>query len=71
MAIYGADTITFDGITGHRYWFDEPFTFTGIAEIDKKLSGFPVAVFVPEHRNREETPLVIGLQGMSVPMTQL
>lgn len=67
MAVYGADAITFDGVTGHRYWFDEPFTFTGIAEFDAKLSGFPVAVFLPEHRNREETPLVIGLQGMSAP----
>lgn len=67
MAIYGADAITFDGVTGHRYWFDEPFSFTGIAEFDKKLSGFPVAVFLPEHRNRQETPLVIALQGMSAP----
>ncbi|RUT06012.1 hypothetical protein DSM106972_032180 [Dulcicalothrix desertica PCC 7102] len=67
MAIYGADAITFDGAYGHRYWFDEPFTFTGIDEFDKKLSGFPVAVFVPEHRRREETPLIIALQGMSAP----
>ncbi|MBW4598886.1 MAG: hypothetical protein KME29_04555 [Calothrix sp. FI2-JRJ7] len=67
MAIYAADAITFDGANGHRYWFDDPFTFTGIAEFDKKLSGFPVAMFLPEHRAREETPLVIGLQGMSAP----
>lgn len=67
MAIYEAYAITFDGVTGHRYWFDEPFSFTGIDEFDQKLSGFPVAVFLPEHRNRAETPLVIGLQGMSAP----
>ncbi|MBD0304923.1 MAG: alpha/beta hydrolase, partial [Tolypothrix sp. T3-bin4] len=67
MPIYGADAITFDGVSGHRYWFDEPFAYTGVADIDERLSGFPVAVFLPDNRPRHQTPLVIGLQGMSAP----
>ncbi|KAB8332420.1 alpha/beta hydrolase [Scytonema tolypothrichoides VB-61278] len=67
MQIYGPDPITFEGVTGHRYWFNEPFSFTGVADIDERLSGFPVAVFLPCHRPAHQTPLVIGLQGMSAP----
>lgn len=66
MPIYGPDPITFEGVTGDRYWFYEPFSFTGVADIDERLSGFPVAVFMP-HNRRNQTPLVIGLQGMSAP----
>ncbi|MBD2204330.1 alpha/beta hydrolase [Calothrix sp. FACHB-1219] len=66
MQIYGPDTINFDGVNGDRYWFYQPYPYTGIKEIDERLSGFPVAVFLP-HRPTRETPLVIGLQGMSAP----
>lgn len=67
MPIYGADAITFEGVTGDRYWFYEHYPYTGVADIDERLSGFPVAVFLPRHRPREHTPLVIGLQGMCAP----
>ncbi|QLE57801.1 alpha/beta hydrolase [Nostoc sp. TCL26-01] len=67
MPIYGADAINFHGVNGDRYWFHEPYAYTGVADIDERLSGFPVAVFLPNHRPRQHTPLVIGLQGMCAP----
>ncbi|MBD2663950.1 hypothetical protein B6N60_05052 [Richelia sinica FACHB-800] len=67
MPIYGPDQINFDGVDGHRYWFYHPFSYTGMAEIDDKLSGFPVAIFLPSHRPASGIPLVIGLQGMCAP----
>jgi hypothetical protein len=67
MSIYDPEPITFDGVIGHRYWLHEPFNFTGIADIDERLSGFPVAVFLPRDRPVRQTPLVIGIQGMCAP----
>ncbi|MBD2165948.1 alpha/beta hydrolase [Calothrix membranacea FACHB-236] len=67
MPIYGPDKINFAGVNGDRYWFYEPYPYTGIPDIDERLSGFPVAVFLPPHRPLQQTPLVIGLQGMSAP----
>lgn len=67
MPIYGPDVIKFEGVNGHRYWFHEPFSYTGVADIDERLSGFPVAVFLPQNRPAQHTPLVIGLQGMCAP----
>lgn len=67
MPIYGPDSITFEGVSGDRYWFYEHYPYTGIADVDERLSGFPVAVFLPSYRSREHTPLVIGLQGMCAP----
>ncbi len=67
MTIYGADPINFEGVSGDRYWFHQPFSYTGIADIDDRLSGFPVAVFLPPHHLQQDTPLVIGLQGMCAP----
>lgn len=67
MPIYGPDPISFDGVSGDRYWIHEPFTFTGIADIDERLSGFPVSVFLPPNRPAHQTPLVIGIQGMCAP----
>lgn len=67
MPIYAPDTITFEGVRGDRYWFYEPYPYTGVSDIDEQLSGFPVAVFLPHHRPRQDTPLVIGLQGMCAP----
>lgn len=67
MPIYGSDPINFDGVSGHRYWIHDPFTFTGVADIDDRLSGFPVAVFLPPNRPARQTPLVIGIQGMCAP----
>lgn len=67
MQISGADAITFNSVSGDRYWFYEPFPYTGVDEVDERLSGFPVAVFLPKHRPRQETPLVVGLQGMCAP----
>jgi hypothetical protein len=67
MPIYGSDPITFNGICGHRYWFHEPFKFTGVADVDERLSGFPVAIFLPHNRPAHKTPLVIGIQGMCAP----
>jgi hypothetical protein len=67
MPIYNPDPITFDGVSGHRYWFHEPFNFTGVTDIDEQLSFFPVAVFLPHDRPAHQTPLVIGIQGMCAP----
>ncbi|HEY9656296.1 MAG TPA: hypothetical protein V6C50_12495 [Crinalium sp.] len=67
MPIYGSDPITFNGIQGHRYWFNEPFSFTGVTDVDQQLSGFPVAIFLPHNRPTCQTPLVIGIQGMCAP----
>jgi hypothetical protein len=67
MPIYGPDPITFEGVSGHRYWLHEPFDFTLVADIDERLSGFPVTVFLPHNRPAHRTPLVIGLQGMCAP----
>jgi hypothetical protein len=57
MRIYGADTINFDGVNGDRYWFHESYPYTDINEIDERLSGFPVAVFLPPNRPTRDTPL--------------
>jgi hypothetical protein len=65
--ISGADPINFEGVNGDRYWFYDPFSYTGIADIDEKLSGFPVAVFLPNNRPIQDTPLIIALQGMCAP----
>ncbi|MEA5549642.1 alpha/beta hydrolase [Anabaena cylindrica UHCC 0172] len=67
MPIYGADAINVEGVNGERYWFHEPHSYTGVADIDNRLSGFPVAVFLPSHRPVQNTPLIIGLQGMCAP----
>lgn len=56
MAIHGPDSITFQGVTGDRYWFYEHYPYTGVADIDERLSGFPVAVFLPHNRPRELCP---------------
>ncbi len=65
--IYGPDPITIEGCQGSRYWVHEAYAFTGNAEVDERLSGYPVAVFQPRGRAPEETPVVIGMQGMCVP----
>jgi hypothetical protein len=65
--ISGPEPLTLEGIHGLRYWVYHPFTFIGHPVVDQRLSGFPVAVFLPKGRKPEETPLVIGLQGMAVP----
>jgi hypothetical protein len=65
--IYGPDPITFYDHTGSRYWIHHPFPFTGNAGVDERLSGYPVVVFQPHGRDPGQTPVVIGLQGMSAP----
>nr|WP_041233716.1 hypothetical protein [Cylindrospermum stagnale] len=67
MHIYGPDAINFDGVNGDRYWFHESDYFTGASDVDERLSGFPVSVFLPQNRPAQDTPLVIGLQGMCAP----
>ncbi len=67
MYIYEPNEINFEGVRGHRYWFYDFFPFTGVTEIDEQLSGFPVAIFLPQHREASATPLVIALQGMAAP----
>jgi hypothetical protein len=67
MPIYGPETINLEGVNGDRYWFYEPYPYIGVADIDERLSGFPVVVFLPPHRTGQDVPLVIGLQGMCAP----
>jgi hypothetical protein len=66
-AVYGPDPIVLEGRSGCRYWVDDPFEFTGVREVDQRLSGYPVAVFQPPGRPPGETPVVVGLQGMAAP----
>ena len=55
------------GCSGWRYWVRHPYVFTGNRDVDERLSGFPVALFHPQGRRPEETPVVLGLQGMAQP----
>ena len=65
--IFGPDPMLVEGHRGARYWIHEHYPFTGIAPVDERLSGYPVAVFQPHHRPPAETPVVIGLQGICAP----
>lgn len=67
MEIHGPDPITLEGRAGYRYWVHDYFEFTSDQQTNERLSGFPFAVFLPEWRAREQTPIVIGLQGMGAP----
>ncbi len=66
-AVYGPEAITLEGRHGQRYWVHAPYSFTGNAAIDERLSGYPVAVFQAPGRPVSQTPLVVGLQGMAAP----
>jgi hypothetical protein len=65
--VYGPEPICLEGRSGSRYWVHHPFPFTGHAEVDDRLAGFPVAVFGPPGRPAHQTPVVLALQGMSAP----
>ncbi|KAI9004493.1 hypothetical protein DFJ74DRAFT_774417 [Hyaloraphidium curvatum] len=62
------------GIKGQRYWFYHPFSFTARngaeprKDVDDILSSGPVEVFVPDGRNRAETPIIFRLQGICAPL---
>ncbi|HVW02813.1 MAG TPA: hypothetical protein VHB77_20815 [Planctomycetaceae bacterium] len=66
-AIYGPDPMEIEGVQGQRYWINEFYPFTGIREVDERLSGYPIAVFQPTWRDPAETPVLIGVQGMCAP----
>jgi hypothetical protein len=66
--VHGPTPTSMEGREGLRYWVHSPFTFTGHAEADDRLSGYPVYVFQPRGRAPAETPVVIGLQGMAAPL---
>ena len=65
--IHGPTPLCLEGRTGHRYWIHHPYAFTGHPAADERLSGYPVAVFLPQGRDPASTPLVVGLQGMAGP----
>jgi hypothetical protein len=65
--ISGPDPIEWEGRRGARYWVHHPLVFSGHAEVDERLSGYPVAVFEPHGRPAGETPVVVALQGMAAP----
>jgi hypothetical protein len=67
-AIFGPEPIQLEGRCGQRYWIEHPFPFTGHPSADERLAGFPVLVFAPAHRPPEQTPVVLGLQGMAAPL---
>jgi hypothetical protein len=66
-AVYGPDSLQLDGRHGYRYWIHHPYRFTGNADVDDRLSGYPVAVFLPPSRPPAQTPIFIGLQGLAAP----
>ncbi len=65
--IHGPDPIVLEGRPGWRYWIYHPFPFTSNAEVNERLSGYPVAIFQPPRRPPAHTPVLVGLQGMAVP----
>lgn len=65
--IYGPETITLEGRSGWRYWIRHHHAFTGNHEVDERLSSYPVALFQPQGRQPEETPILVGLQGIAQP----
>jgi len=65
--IYGPDKIWLEGRQGSRYWISHPFEITGVKDVDKALSSFPLAVFQPPGRDPARTPVLIGLQGIAAP----
>jgi hypothetical protein len=68
--VYGPDSIEVEGRRGARYWVHHPINFCGQPEVDERLAGYPVAVWVPHGRPAHETPVVIGLQGLAAPYLQ-
>jgi pimeloyl-ACP methyl ester carboxylesterase len=67
VKVWDPEPIHAGGREGVRYWVQAPEAFTGDAEIDDRLSSYPVAVFVPAGRPASETPVVLGLQGLAAP----
>ncbi|HYT95364.1 MAG TPA: hypothetical protein VEL76_41985 [Gemmataceae bacterium] len=65
--VYGPDPLWLEGRTGWRYWVHHPCRISDNPEVDERLSGYAVAVFQPPGRRAEQTPMVIGLQGMAAP----
>lgn len=66
--IHGPEPTSLEGRPGSRYWVQSPYRFTGNAEVDRRLSGFPVFLFHPGGRPPGQTPVVVGLQGMAAPL---
>lgn len=65
--LFGPEPLTLEGRSGWRYWVRHHHPFTGNREVDERLSGYPVALFQPPGRKPEETPVLVGLQGMAQP----
>jgi hypothetical protein len=63
----GPEPLVWEGRHGLRYWMEHPFTFTGDRRVDTAVTGYPVAVFLPDGRPAAETPVVLALQGMAAP----
>ena len=66
--VHGPDPICLGGRNGLRYWVYQPYAFFHQPEVDERLSGYPVAVFLPPNRPPAFTPVVFGLQGMAAPL---
>jgi hypothetical protein len=67
MTIHDPTPIESDGRAGLRYWIHHPGVLTGHEKVDDRLSRFPLVVFQPHGRRPEETPIVLGLQGIAAP----
>ncbi len=65
--VSGPAPLSLEGGTGSRYWVHHPYPLTEVPAADDQLAGYPVAVFLPHGRPPEETPVVVGLQGMAAP----
>lgn len=63
-----AEAVWMEGHLGQRYLIHQPNCLTGVLELDRPLNTFPVLVFRPAGRPPAETPLVIGVQGLSAPL---
>ena len=66
MPIYGPNPINFESIIGDRYWIQEPFTFTGIADFMGLIWGYqnpPYPLFlISSHKaTRTESTLADSL----------
>jgi pimeloyl-ACP methyl ester carboxylesterase len=68
--VQGPEPITLEGRQGARYWVHLPCELTGHRAVDAAISGYPLVVFQPSGRDPRRTPVVIGLQGMAMPLAE-
>jgi hypothetical protein len=67
VTVSGPQPTELAGRQGLLYRVHAPAALTGRADVDERLTTYPVAVFLPPGRPAAETPLLLGLQGLAAP----